>query len=109
MAPSFARTSSGKRVAATAATLHGKNRARNSLANLGFIAHSRGFETGARQLYRPWPSSADFQSAVSQCFQPAGHRSNPARANGPTAADWKSAIQQIGNLRYAVDWPCYTE
>jgi glycosyltransferase involved in cell wall biosynthesis len=41
--------------------------------------------------------SADFQSAVSQGFEPAGH---PTFSNPPqclTPADWKSAIQRIGN------------
>src|SRR6266853_6636789 len=45
-------------------------------------------------------SSADFQSAVSQGFQPAGLGNVSARVKSRGHADWKSAIQQIGNLRY---------
>src|ERR1043166_3197363 len=43
---------------------------------------------------------ADFQSAVSQCFQPAERGSIPVPRRNPDPADWKSAIRQIGNLRY---------
>src|SRR6266850_4345523 len=47
--------------------------------------------------------SADFQSAVSQGFQPAERANNGGHKNIRCPADWKSAIQQIGNLRYS---PC---
>jgi hypothetical protein len=39
-------------------------------------------------------SSADLWSAVPRVFNPPELRSPPA------VADWKSAIQQVGNLRY---------
>src|SRR5437899_3118917 len=44
---------------------------------------------------------AGFQPAVSQCFQPADAPTDPARPARERSADWKSAIQQVGNLRYA--------
>jgi len=50
-------------------------------------------------------SSADFQSAVSQGFQPARRVYFDALWRGSDAADWKSAIQQIENLRYAAVLP----
>ena len=48
----------------------------------------------------PTGRSADFQSAVSQnsILQREGGFGAPARVQRP--ADYKSAIQQIGNLRY---------
>jgi hypothetical protein len=48
--------------------------------------------------------SADFQSAVSQTSGLRGDRKDlvPRARNLP--ADCKSAIQQIGNLRYAFGW-----
>src|SRR2546426_1038386 len=55
-----------------------------------------------RELLDRAQSSADFQSAVSQGFQPAGLGNVPARAKHRGPADSKSAIQQIGNLRYEV-------
>jgi arylsulfatase len=54
------------------------------------------------------PRSADFQSAVSQGFQPAGATTcngtgqYPRHGRPGRSADWKSAIQQIGNLRYGL-------
>jgi len=48
--------------------------------------------------------SAGFQPAVSQCFQPAGAPIDPAQRSWQRSADWKSAIRQVGNLRYA-HWP----
>src|SRR5438876_11460886 len=45
--------------------------------------------------------SADFQSGGSQGFQPAGVRQVQTSGTVQQPADWKSAIQQIGNLRYA--------
>src|SRR5438445_8311745 len=45
--------------------------------------------------------SAGFQPAVSQCFQPADSPTDAARRSRQRSADWKSAIQQVGNLRYA--------
>ena len=51
------------------------------------------------------PRSADFQSAVSQGFQPAERGSIPGRRRNPDPADWKSAIRQIGNLRYYCPLP----
>jgi len=41
--------------------------------------------------------SADFQSAASQGFQPAGRGQVERFRQFPPPADWKSAIQQIGN------------
>ncbi|PWU20453.1 MAG: hypothetical protein C5B50_03860 [Verrucomicrobia bacterium] len=57
-----------------------------------------GLWTYALLDFGPWtlaglPRSADFQSAVSQCFQPAGRRSACRLEIGDTA---------IGNLRYFV-------
>src|SRR5262245_992822 len=51
-------------------------------------------------MSKPDPGSADFQSAVSQRFQPADAAilSNPMVVI--QSADWKSAIEQVGNLRY---------
>jgi hypothetical protein len=46
------------------------------------------------------PRIADFQSAVSQGFHPAGRSNTPQCQPNRQPADWKSAIQQIGNLRY---------
>src|SRR6266404_194623 len=48
--------------------------------------------------------SAGFQPAVSQGFQPADPHlfSVPSHA---APADWKSAIRQVGNLRYATVLP----
>jgi type II secretory pathway pseudopilin PulG len=43
---------------------------------------------------------ADFQSAVSQCFQPAGRVASVGLFSRDRSADWKSATQQVGNLRY---------
>ncbi len=40
------------------------------------------------------------EPAVSQCFQPADAANSNARSDFERAADWKSAIQQVGNLRY---------
>ena len=40
------------------------------------------------------------QPAVSQCFQPADVSDSNARSDFGRAADWKSAIQQTGSLRY---------
>ncbi len=44
--------------------------------------------------------SADFQSAVSQRFQPAERSNNPCPCVCPAPAGWKPATQQVGNLRY---------
>ena len=55
-----------------------------------------------RVLLPPELRSADFQSAVSQGFQPAELGKIAMRERVPGTADWKSAIQQIGNLRYEV-------
>jgi len=41
--------------------------------------------------------SAGFQPAVSQGFQPADVPIGPAQRTGWRSADWKSAIQQVGN------------
>ena len=65
-------------------------------------------ETPEQAMKIPVPSavngriwrSADFQSAVSQGFQPAELGKYRSRGSGRGAADSKSAIQQIGNLRY---------
>ena len=46
--------------------------------------------------------SADFQSAVSQEFILRSVCRRAAAAKVECPADWKSAIQQIGNLRYVV-------
>jgi len=51
-------------------------------------------------VFRTW-RSADFQSAVSHGFQPAGLAEGWAFAELRDPADWKSATRQIGNLRYA--------
>jgi hypothetical protein len=48
-------------------------------------------------------SSADFHSAVSQEFILWKARRCAAAAKIQCPADWKSAIQQIGNLRYVVE------
>src|ERR1051326_270781 len=45
-------------------------------------------------------SSAGFQPAVSLGFQPAGAGLWLERSKNRAFADWKSAIQQLGNLRY---------
>ncbi len=52
--------------------------------------------------------SADFQSAVSQGFQPAGRGAVERFGPFVALADWKSAIQQVGNLRYSGN-PRYEE
>jgi hypothetical protein len=44
---------------------------------------------------------AGFQPAVSQCFQPAELQTFLQTVVFSLAADWKSAIQQVGTLRYA--------
>src|SRR5258708_2509159 len=44
--------------------------------------------------------SAGFRPAVSQGFQPAGLQHFHTRLGFRESADWKSAIQQVGNLRY---------
>jgi len=46
--------------------------------------------------------SADFQSAVSRISNPPGRRSSVALGICGRPAEWHSAIQQIGNLRYGV-------
>ena len=59
-------------------------------------------ECGAKSRFAYRYRSAGFQPAVSQGFQPA----EPRRYRGGfcfrAAADWKSAIQQVGNLRYGL-------
>src|SRR5262249_18885272 len=45
---------------------------------------------------------AGFQPAVSQGFQPEGAAKSEGRGEVERSADWKSAIQQVGNLRYVV-------
>ena len=52
------------------------------------------------RAYLVQPPSADFQSAVSQTssLRRVGDFGPPTITQRP--ADWKSAIQQIGNLRY---------
>jgi hypothetical protein len=47
------------------------------------------------------PNTTGFQPAVSQCFQPVDDSMNPAQRAWQRSADWKSAIRQVGNLRYA--------
>ena len=46
------------------------------------------------------PRSADFQSAVSQDFQPASLGQAERARRCLCFADWKSAIQRVGNLRH---------
>jgi len=53
-----------------------------------------------------WLYKADFQSAVSRISNPQTLGQSPLCCVVPTPADWKSAIQQIGNLRYET---CLTE
>ncbi len=58
-------------------------------------------------------SATGFQPAVPQCFQPAGAPKGPRLTGWRRSADWKSAIQQVGNLRYfrsalLCQWPCRT-
>src|SRR6266852_8621589 len=48
----------------------------------------------------PVRRSAGFQPAVSQCFQPADAPTDTALRSWQRSADWKSKIQQVGNLRY---------
>ena len=59
------------------------------------------FVVDQRVLFPPELRSADFQSAVSQGFQPAERANNEGHKKIRCPADWKSAIRQIGNLRYS--------
>src|ERR1041385_1124281 len=45
--------------------------------------------------------SADFQSAVSQYFQPADAEKPSWQRTCSRSADWKSAVPQVGNLPYS--------
>jgi hypothetical protein len=45
--------------------------------------------------------SADFQSAVARISNPQSVRNFRTQQLRDSSADWKSAIQQVGNLRYA--------
>ena len=81
------------------AGIDSRNRGRHGEASLTVQADQ---EIGAPVLgetsrlgREPWPG------AGSADFQPAGSRiSNPHSLDWARSADWKSAIQQVGNLRY---------
>src|SRR5947209_5195097 len=63
-------------------------------------ARERGEKAETRNPNQRKSSSAHFQSGASQGFQPAGHANKNGHRNIRCPADWKSAIRQIGNLRY---------
>src|SRR3989442_15590542 len=64
------------------------------------MKHQRKRTCWAATQGRGQSRSAGFQPAVSQCFQPAARSDIQRVQRSRRVADWKSAIQQVGNLRY---------